>query len=119
MSPRARAIAPRVRQYRYRCWACAIPAASFERLQIRKRFGQLLRGQKFIGHEIARLDVLRILYPAGEIPGIIYEGVRGERSAAHQMSEIGRTDGTGLSPPDSMAQAAAVLDQRQAAGFIR
>src|SRR5271155_4240646 len=106
MSPRARATAPRVRRYRFRCWACAIPAASFERLQIRKRVGQLLRGQKLIGHEIARLDVLRILDPAGEIPGIVDQGARGERSASHEMREIGRTDGAGLSPPDSMTQAA-------------
>ena len=93
MFPTAAAAALRVRRYRCRRWACAIPAASFERLQVRECVGQLLRGEKLIGHEIARLDVLRILNPARQIPGIVEERAGGQRAPAHEMREVGRADG--------------------------
>src|SRR3954462_2178679 len=70
-------------------------------------------GDQFVGaerdfrHEVARLDVLRISNPGGQIAGVSRQRAGGDGFPAADMRQIGAELSAGQRPTNGMAEAAA------------
>src|SRR3954454_3387532 len=77
-------------------WRCR----SLQLLQIMEDGDQFVRPKRHFWHEIARLDVLRIGDPGGEIAGVLGQGACGNRFSAGDMGQVGTELSAGKSAAD-------------------
>src|SRR5579884_2636965 len=81
--------------------------------------GQLRARQIELRHQIARLYVLRVRDPAGEIADRVRQGAGGDRAAAHQVAEIGAEAAHRRRAVDRMADPAMRNELNPPLGFER
>src|SRR4051812_44268916 len=62
---------------------------SLQPFEIRDQLADLVLGQVDLGHSCARLHVLRLVEPEGEVGGIVREGQGGDALARPEVAEVG------------------------------